>query len=63
MPLIQLILVICIVGVVIYLIRRFVPMPAPFQTLILCIGIIGCVLFALSAFGINLFSLGSIRTR
>jgi uncharacterized membrane protein YjfL (UPF0719 family) len=52
MGLLELFLLICVIGVVVYLIRRFVPMDQSFKDFILWAGIGVVVLILLAAFGV-----------
>ncbi len=60
MQLITLLLVIVVIGLVVWLINTFTPIPPQFKMLILGIGILVAVLYTLSAFGI-LGHIGSVR--
>lgn len=61
MDLIHLLIVLAIVGFAVYLLRRFVPMPAAIQTGILWAACIGCFLYVLAFFGFNIGSLPNFR--
>ena len=52
MPLVTVILVIVVVGVVLYLVNRFVPMEPNIKQLLVWVVIIALVLWLLSLFGI-----------
>ena len=49
---IQLIVVIALVGLLVWAITQFVPMPQKFQQLIVVVAIVAVVLYVLSAFGL-----------
>lgn len=49
---IELIVTIAIVGLVVYLITTFIPMPAQFQKAIYIVAAVGLLLYLLSAFGL-----------
>lgn len=48
---IALILVIALAGFLVYLITTYVPMPAPFKTVIVAVAAIVLILYLMSAFG------------
>jgi predicted membrane channel-forming protein YqfA (hemolysin III family) len=48
---ISLILGIALIGLVVYLITTFIPMPAPFKTIIYVIAVVILVLYLVQAFG------------
>ncbi len=52
MSLIGLILVIALVGVVLWFVQTYVPMPAPFKSAINIIAVIVLLFYVLSAFGL-----------
>jgi len=60
MPLVQLIIVLVVVGVVLWLINRYIPMQSTIKKILNVVVIIAVVLWLLSAFGI-LGSLSGIR--
>jgi len=60
MPLVQLIIVLVVVGVVLWLINRYIPMQSTIKKILNVVVIIAVVLWVLSAFGI-LGSLSGIR--
>jgi hypothetical protein len=60
MPLVQLIIVLVVVGVVLWLINKYIPMQSTIKTILNVVVIIAVVLWLLSAFGI-LGSLSTIR--
>ena len=60
MPLIQVLVVLIVVGVVLWLINRFIPMAGSIKTILNAVVIIAVVLWLLSVFGV-LGSLSSIR--
>jgi hypothetical protein len=60
MPLVQLIIVLVVVGVVLWLINRYIPMQSTIKTILNVVVIIAVVLWLLNAFGI-LGSLSTIR--
>jgi len=60
MPLIQLLEVLIVVGVLLWLVNRFIPMQASIKSILNGIVVIGVVLWLLNAFGL-LHSLSNIR--
>jgi hypothetical protein len=60
MPLIQVVVVLIVVGVVLWLINRFIPMAGSIKTILNAVVIIVVVLWLLSVFGV-LGSLSNIR--
>jgi hypothetical protein len=60
MPLIQVVVVLIVVGVVLWLINRFIPMAGSIKKILNAVVVIGVVLWLLSVFGV-LGSLSSIR--
>jgi hypothetical protein len=60
MPLVHLIVVLVVVGVVLWLINRYIPMQSTIKNILNVVVIIAVVLWLLSAFGI-LGSLSTIR--
>ncbi len=60
MSLISLLVLIAVIGLIVWLLTTYVPMPAPFKTAIIVIAIVVVLLFVLGAFGL-LDSLGAIR--
>jgi len=60
MPLINVVLVLIVVGVVLWLINRFVPMAGSIKTILNVVVVIAVVLWLLSVFGV-LGSLSGIR--
>jgi hypothetical protein len=52
MPLIQVVLVLIVVGVVLWLINRFIPMASSIKSILNAVVIIAVVLWLLSVFGI-----------
>jgi len=52
MPLIQVVLVLIVVGVVLWLINRFIPMAGSIKSILNAVVIIAVVLWLLSVFGI-----------
>jgi hypothetical protein len=60
MPLIHVVVVLIVVGVVLWLINRFIPMAGSIKTILNAIVVIGVVLWLLSVFGV-LGSLSNIR--
>lgn len=61
MSLFVLLLIIVLIGVAVYLINRYIPLPRAFQVLVLIVGIVAAVLIALHAFGIGIPGL-DVRT-
>jgi len=60
MPLINVVLVLIVVGVVLWLINRFIPMAGSIKTILNAVVVIAVVLWLLNVFGV-LGSLSSIR--
>ena len=60
MPLLQVVLVLIVVGVVLWLINRFIPMAGSIKTILNVVVVIAVVLWLLSVFGV-LGSLSSIH--
>jgi thiol:disulfide interchange protein len=60
MPLIQVVVVLIVVGVVLWLINRFIPMAGSIKTILNAVVVIAVVLWLLNVFGV-LGSLSSIR--
>jgi len=57
-PLIQVVLVLIVVGVVLGLINRFIPMAGSIKTILNAVVVVGVVLWLLSVFGV----IGSLST-
>ncbi len=60
MPLISLLILIAVIGVVVWLITTYIPMPQPFKSAILVVAIVAVLLVILNAFGL-LDSLYTVR--
>ena len=60
MPLIQVVVVLIVVGVILWLINRFIPMAGSIKTILNAVVVIAVVLWLLSVFGI-LSSFSNIR--
>jgi hypothetical protein len=60
MPLIQVVLVLIVVGVLLWLIDRFVPMAGPIKSILNAVVVIAVVLWLLNVFGL-LSSLSAIH--
>lgn len=58
MDLISLIVVLCIIGVIWYLVTTYIPMPAPMKTVITVVAVIALCLFLLQLFGIGSLHVG-----
>lgn len=52
MPLVSIVIVLVIVGVLLWMINRFIPMAAPIKTILNIVVVIAVILWLLSAFGI-----------
>ncbi|MHB8432668.1 MAG: Thivi_2564 family membrane protein [Candidatus Tyrphobacter sp.] len=52
MPLIQVIVVLIVVGVVLWLINRYIPMAGPIKSLLNAVVVIAVVIWLLKAFGL-----------
>lgn len=63
MSLLTLLLVIVIVGVVVGLVVKYVPMPVIFTRIVIGVAVVGVIIYALAAFGVNIWSLPTVRTR
>jgi len=50
----ELLISIVIVGLIVWAVNAYTPIPQGFKTLILVIGVIFCIIMALHAFGISL---------
>ena len=60
MPLIQVVIVLIVVGVILWLINRFIPMAGSIKTILNAVVVIAVVLWLLSVFGV-LSSLSKIH--
>ena len=60
MPLIQVVVVLIVVGVILWLINRFIPMAGSIKTILNAVVVIAVVLWLLNVFGV-LGSLSNIR--
>ena len=60
MPLIQVVVVLIVVGVILWLINRFIPMAGSIKSILNAVVVIAVVLWLLNVFGV-LGSLSSIR--
>ena len=60
MPLLQVVMVLVVVGVLLWLVNRFVPMASSIKSILNAVVVIAVVLWLLSAFGL-LHSLSRIR--
>lgn len=58
MDLISLIVVLCVIGVIWYLVTTYIPMPAPMKTVITVVVVIVLCLFLLQLFGIGNLHVG-----
>jgi hypothetical protein len=56
MSILSVVIVLCVVGVLLWLVNQYLPMQPPFKTLVNVVVVIATVLWLLSAFGV----LGSI---
>lgn len=52
MPLISIVIVLVVVGVLLWIINRYIPMAAPIKSILNIVVVIAVVLWLLSAFGI-----------
>jgi len=52
MPLVQLVMVLVVVGVLLWLVNRFVPMAGSIKTILNAVVVIGVVLWLLNVFGL-----------
>ena len=52
MPLLQVVVVLVVVGVVLWLINRFIPMAGPIKTILNVVVVIAVILWLLNIFGI-----------
>jgi cation transporter-like permease len=60
MPLVQVVIVLIVVGVLLWLVNRFIPMAGSIKSILNAVVVIGVVLWLLSVFGV-LGSLSTIR--
>jgi flagellar biogenesis protein FliO len=60
MPLIQLVIVLVVIGVILWLVNRYIPMQAPIRKIINAVVIIAVILWLLSVFGV-IGNLSTIR--
>lgn len=60
MPLIQLVIVLVVIGVILWLVNRYIPMQATIRKIINAVVIIAVILWLLSVFGV-IGNLSSIR--
>lgn len=60
MPLLQLIIVLVVIGVILWVINNFIPMPAMIKKILNVVVIIGVIIWLLSVFGV-IGSLQGIR--
>jgi hypothetical protein len=56
MSILSVVIVLCVVGVLLWLVNQYLPMQPPFKTIVNAVVVIAVVLWILSAFGV----LGSI---
>jgi len=52
MPLVQLVILIAVIGLIVYLVTRYVPMPPAFKTAIYVICAIALLIYVLTLFGL-----------
>lgn len=52
MSILSVVILLCVVGVLLYLVNRFIPMQPPFKSIINAVVIIAVVLWLLAAFGV-----------
>ena len=52
MPLVQLLMVLIVVGVLLWLVNRFIPMQATIKSILNAVVVIGVVLWLLNVFGV-----------
>jgi uncharacterized membrane protein len=50
---ITLLLVLIVIGVIVYLVENFIPMPPPFKVVIRVIAVVFVILYLLNAFGLD----------
>ncbi len=62
MSLVGLLIALVVIGVILYVLTTYLPMPAVIKNLIIGVGVIVALLLVLQAFGV-IGSLGSIRVR
>ncbi len=55
---IEALIVLVIVGVILWFVTTYLPMPAPFKTGILVLGAIFCLIYVLQVLGITHFNFG-----
>lgn len=63
MGILHLLLIIVVIGVVVWLINAYVPIPPQFKKLVLIVGIIAAILIVLSAFGVLNLDVGIPKLR
>jgi len=51
-PILHIMITVAIIALICYLVLRFVPMPEPFDKIIIAVAVIGTVLYLLSVFGL-----------
>jgi hypothetical protein len=52
MSIVSVVIVLCVVGVLLWLVNTYLPMQPPFKTLVNAVVVIAAVLWLLSAFGV-----------
>ena len=52
-PILQAVLVIVVIGLVVWVLNTYTPIPDPFKKIILAIGVVAALIVALAAFGVH----------
>lgn len=55
---IEALIILVVIGVILYFVTTYIPMPAPFKTAILIIGALFCLIYLLNVLGITNFDFG-----
>jgi hypothetical protein len=62
-PILQILIVLIVVGVCLWLVSTYIPMPAPIRTVINVIVVLILVIWLLQLFGIGDLTVGHLRAR
>lgn len=52
-PILQALLIIVVIGLVVWVLNTYTPIPDPFKKIILAIGVVAALIVALAAFGVH----------
>lgn len=63
MGILSLLIIIVVIGIAVWLINAYIPLPPPFKKLILIVGIIAAILIVLNAFGVLNMDVGIPKIR